>query len=96
MKKNFKLVFTFGVETEFVGNVVLVECNNVMNALDYVFNKYGNLNVCSNYHYNEQSLKNGCAYQKGLFEKIKNTYEFGKDLICRYSYKILEEIILED
>ena len=91
-----KLVFTFGVGTDYRGKVVIVNCNNIMNALKYVFNKYGNTNVCTNYHYNETSLKNGCEWQKGLFEKIKNTYEFGKDLICRYSYKILEKITLED
>ena len=96
MNKNLKIVFTFGIATRYKGNVVIIECNNIMQAIKYVFNKYGNLNVAFDYHYNEESLKNGCAWKDGLFEEVQADYEYGEQLIEKYSYEILEELTLED
>jgi hypothetical protein len=96
MKKKIKLVFTFGVGTKNTGKAVIINCNEVMTAITYMFSKYCQLDIAREYHFNEESLKNGCAWQDGLFEEIKDTYDYGKDLIQKYNYEILEEITLED
>jgi len=95
-KTELKLVFTFGVGTKYSGKVVIINCNNIMTALQYVFNKYGNTNVCTNYHYNETSLKNGCEWQDGLFQELKDSYDYGEALIEKYNYEVIEEVVLED
>lgn len=95
-EKKLKLVFTFGCGTEFAGKVVLVECNEIMTAINYMFSNYNKELICSEYHYDEESLRNGCAWQDGLFEEIKDTYDYGKDLIEKYKYEIIEQKALED
>lgn len=95
-KKKLKLVFTFGVGTEHGGKVVIVNCNNIINAIKYVFNNYGQDNVAFEYHYNKESLKNGCAYEDGLFEEVKSGYNYGEKLIKEFNYEIMEEITLEE
>lgn len=94
-KKKIKVVFTFGILTDFSGKVVIIECDNIMIAIDYMFKNYDKEMICSEYHYNEESLKNGCLWKKGLFEKIKKNYDYGKDLIKKYNYEIIEHKVLD-
>lgn len=95
-KPKLKLVFTFGVGTMYRQKVVIVHCNNTMQAIDYVFNKYGSSNVAFEYHWDENSLKNSCELENGLFDLINKDYTYGKNLIKKYNYEILEEVTLED
>lgn len=95
-KKKLKIVFTFGCGTKFAGKVVIIECDEIMTAIDYIFRKYGQQNVAFEYHYDKESLENYCAYKKGLFEELKNSYDYGKKLVKKYNYEILEHKILED
>ena len=94
--KKYKLVFTFGGETYNAKNVVIVHCNDSVKARQYVYEKYGQDTIAFDYHYDEDSLKNGCEWKVGLFEEFKDIYDYGKEVIKRFNLKIIEEITLED
>ena len=93
--KKYKLVFTFGCATYNANNVVIVNCNDSAKARQYVYYKYGQDSVAFDYHYDEDSLKNDCEWQDGLFEEVKDSYNYGKDVIKGFNYSIIEEITLE-